>query len=475
MVHNEINPNTVCGRIKYKGIKMLKIHDSFDNLQSTANHRKKVAVIGSGISGLAAAWHLQYDCDVEIFESEEQIGGHSHTVKHMDEYGDHWIDMGFIVFNRPCYPNLVALFEALDVKHELADMSFGVSARGGNYEYSSLGVDGIIAQKSNLLSPRFYGMIFDIIRFNKNALSDFAKGKNLELSLGEYLQKGKYGKTFIEDHLLPQAAAIWSCTADKISEYPFASFVRFFSNHGLLQLKDRVLWRSVVGGAQTYLKKIATDFNGKIHVSCPIKNVIRHDNKVELFGMENSLGIYDDVIFATHTDVTAKIFNDAATSLEKEIIGTIKYSKNRVILHKDVNLMPKRRKAWAAWNYISNTKGLCVSYWMNILQRLETKQEYFVTLNPSIEIAPEKIIAERIFDHPIFDADALNAQRRIGEIQGVKNFWYCGAWQGYGFHEDGLQSGLAVAEAISGRKRPWDFDNSQNRLAYQMPHMVQNA
>ncbi len=438
------------------------------NTQNKIQNRKKVAIIGSGIAGLSCAWLLDKNCDVTIFESEAQIGGHSHSVNVGTTQNPLWVDMGFIVFNIPCYPNLVELFNEISAPHQLSDMSFAVSARDGAFEYSSLGLKGLFAQISNIFNPKMYQMIFDILRFNKNAPKDLAARNNANLRLGEYLSQNKYSQIFINDHLLPQAAAIWSCSSDEIMNYPFGAFIGFFENHGLLQIKDRILWRSVIGGAQAYVEKLMANFKGKIHTNCPIRSVKRENSKVTLFDTDNKSYKFDDIIFATHADITRKILGDEASEAEKAIFDNFTYTKNLVILHQDKNIMPRRRAAWASWNYLSRDDGnknqLCVSYYMNLLQCLQTNEDYFVTLNPIQNIDPIKTIKTLSFEHPYFDAKALAAQKQLPNIQGIKNTYYCGSYFGYGFHEDALQSGLLAAELVGGLKRPWEFDFTKSRI-----------
>lgn len=430
--------------------------------------KKQIAIIGSGIAGLSCAWLLDKSCDVTIFEAEAQIGGHSHSVNVASCENPLLIDMGFIVFNIPCYPNLVALFNHINAAHQLSDMSFAVSAHCGKFEYSSLGLKGLFAQIRNIFNPKMYQMIFDILRFNKEAPKDNFARENNALSLGEYLYQNKYSKVFIDDHLLPQAAAIWSCSSDEILNYPFGAFIGFFENHGLLQINDRILWRSVIGGAEAYLIKLMKDFKGKINTNCPIISIKRTKSKVTLFDANNKSYDFDEVVFATHADIARKILGEDASADEKAIFDNFTYTKNLVVLHQDENLMPKRKAAWASWNYISNNKSqngnLCVTYYMNLLQCLNIKQDYFVTLNPIYEIAPSKIIKSIVFEHPYFDKAALEAQKKLQNLQGQNNTYFCGSYFGYGFHEDALQSGLLAAELIGGIKRPWDFDFSKSRI-----------
>jgi len=433
--------------------------------------KPRVAVIGSGIAGLSCAWHLNNHCDVTVFESESQIGGHSHSVNVGTAAEPLWVDMGFIVFNEPCYPNLVALFEHLGVAHQLSDMSFGVSIDQGRLEYSSLGMRGLFAQARNLFRPRFLSLLYDIVRFYREAPKDLAARARQDYRLGDYLKDRNYGRAFIDDHLLPQAAAIWSTSAAQIMDYPFRAFIAFFENHGLLQIIDRILWRSVIGGAQAYLKELVKPFADRIRTASPVAGIERKGGSVTVVLASGERQTFDEVVFATHADVTLKILGEAATPAERRVLSAFRYTPNEVVLHTDDSFMPRRRAAWSSWNYRgerneTDDQQLCVTYWMNLLQVLKTKQNYFVTLNPTHNVDAGKTIKRIVFDHPLFDARAIKAQGELADLQGVNGLWFCGAYFGSGFHEDGLQSGLAVAEAITGVRRPWDFDWSKSRIQY---------
>ncbi len=450
---------------------MYTIPDSDGAFQRPGVARRKVAIIGSGIAGLSAAWHLNTHCDVTVYESEDRAGGHSHSVNVGSESDPLWIDMGFIVFNEPCYPNLVALFDHLGVSHQLSDMSFGVSIDKGSLEYSSLGLKGLFAQGRNLFRPRFLSLLYDIMRFYREAPRDTAARARDDYRLGDYLRDRNYGRAFIDDHLLPQAAAIWSTSAAQILDYPFRAFIAFFENHGLLQITDRILWRSVIGGAQAYLSELTRPFASCIRTNAAVNTVDRLPSGVVLTLRDGSQETFDEVVFATHADVTLKILGKTATPTEKRTLGAFTYTANEVVLHTDTSFMPNRKAAWSSWNYrgersASDEQQLCVTYWMNLLQVLKTQTDYFVTLNPTHPVAPAKTLKRVVFDHPLFDTAAIAAQAALPALQGVNRSWFCGAYFGSGFHEDGLQSGLAVAEAISGFRRPWNFDWSQSRIQY---------
>lgn len=443
----------------------------FDSSKSKQGTRRRIAIVGAGIAGLSAAWHLNNHADITVFESEPTIGGHSHSVNLGTQDVPLWLDMGFIVFNEPCYPNLTSLFDHIGVAHQLSDMSFGVSMDEGNLEYGSLGLKGIFAQKRNLLRPRFLTMLYDIVRFYREAPNDKVARARLDYSLGDYLKDHNYSRAFIDDHLLPQAAAIWSASVDEIMAYPISAFIAFFENHGLLKLTDRVLWRSVIGGAQAYVKKLIAPFADRILTNTAIVAVKRDESGVTLTDQHGQTHHFDEVVFATHADLTLKILGDKASEAERQSLSAFAYIPNRVVLHTDRNLMPKRKAAWSSWNYLGQSRGandraLCVSYWMNRLQVLNTDKDYFVTLNPIKPVAADHIIKEVVFSHPLFNAQALAAQKQLGTLQGANKSWFCGAYFGSGFHEDGLQSGLAVAEAISGVRRPWEFDWSKSRIDY---------
>lgn len=436
---------------------------SESNTQSTAAP-PRVAIVGSGISGLSAAWALQSQYDLTIFEAANRIGGHTNTVMFDAPEGPVPVDTGFIVYNQPNYPNLTALLSLLGVASNTTRMNFSVSARHRNVEYASHGFSGLFADLRNLVRPRFYSMLADIMRFYKQA-PQLATTED-DQSIGDFLRENGYGDTFVTDHLLPMAAAIWSCPVGTILEFPARSLAKFFVNHGLVELGTPFEWASIDGGSASYIPPLIEGFKNRIKTDTEIVSAVRQAGKVHLTTRAGDTEVFDKVIFACHAPQSAAIVKDQDRQ-EQKILSAFQTQPNRAILHTDTRLMPKRKRAWAAWNYISeqaDNPTLAVTYWMNRLQRLNTQTDCFVTLNPATRPADNKVIAEFDYHHPVFDGAATQSQSDIWDIQGRGNIWYAGAWLGYGFHEDGLQAGLAVAEEMSDWRRPWPFDRAQERL-----------
>ena len=416
----------------------------------------RIAVIGSGIAGLSAAWLLSYDYDVTVFEADRRPGGHSNTV--MTPAGDA-VDTGFIVYNDWTYPNLIQLFDHLGVKNFASKMSFAVSLHQGGLEYSGNGLKGLFAQKSNLFRPRFHRMWRDILRFYREAPADLAAGKLYQISLDNYLVENHYSQGFIEDHLLPMGAAIWSGSMEGMKSFPAESFVRFFRNHGLMLLKDRPQWRTVKGGSWAYVNKLTQATPASFRMSCPVHKIRQQGDKIEVTFAQGETELYDHVILGCHSDQALKMLQDA-TPQERSILGALPYQTNIAYLHQDTSLMPRRKSVWSSWNYMGERElhvgsASSITYWMNNLQDIPEKRPYFVTLNPLTPPDEKKIIAQFDYQHPVFDMNALKAQSRIGQIQGNRGIWFCGAYSGFGFHEDGLASGLSVAEHLGGGRRPW--------------------
>lgn len=427
-----------------------------------------IAVVGAGISGLSAAWLLSQRHRVTLYEREPRLGGHSHTVDAPSPEGPLPVDTGFIVYNERNYPNLTALFAHLGVATRPTDMSFGVSIDGGRLEYASHGLATLFAQKRNVFSPRYWGMLGDLVRFYREA-PGHACGLEAGLtSLGDYLCQQGYGRAFQDDHLLPQAAAIWSASARDIREFPAAAFIRFCENHGLLRLKvsERPRWRTVVGGSRAYVRRLAAALDGGVRLAQGVRAVRRTASGPVVIDARGEASRHDRVVIAAHADQALAML-DQPGAAETEILGAFRYTPNRAVLHGDVSLMPRRRACWSAWNYVGRrgqAGALCVSYWMNALQGLPEHTPLFVTLNPVAEPRPETVVHEAIYEHPLFDAAALRAQRRLWTLQGAGGVWFCGAYFGSGFHEDGLQAGLAAAEAAGGVRRPWAVADASGRI-----------
>ena len=432
------------------------------------NNEKHVAVIGSGIAGLSAAWLISQSTRVTLYESDGRLGGHANTVDVPTRHGSISVDTGFIVYNEKNYPNLVGLFNELGVVTQESDMSFAASLQGGKLEYSGTGLSGLLSQKRNLLRPRFWAMLKDILRFYREAPQTLNDPTASRESLGRYLDQNGYSEAFISDHLLPMGAAIWSSSADEMRAYPLAAFVRFFVSHGLMEIKNRPKWRTVTGGSRNYVDKLRAAFKGEIKLNAHVTRVERRNDQILITDSAGFTKTYSDVVIACHSDQALSLLADP-TKQERDLLGAIRYTKNLAVLHSDESLMPKRKSAWSSWNYLTsgdnNNHRPCVTYWMNRLQNIPPNAPLFVTLNPDRKVNEAKVYDRFEYDHPLFDEAALKAQKALWSLQGNQNTWFCGAYFGYGFHEDGLQSGLAVAEALCNVKRPWHFDQSDSRIS----------
>jgi predicted NAD/FAD-binding protein len=420
-----------------------------------------IAVIGSGISGLSAAWLLSKGHTVTLFESDTRIGGHSHTV----DVGPQPVDTGFIVYNEVTYPNLTAMFAHLNVPTKPAEMTFAVSLDDGRLEYSGTGLSGLFAQRRNLVSPRFWAMLRDLVRFYNQAPGDVSRLPLI--SLDEYLGMAGYGTAFRDDHLYPMAAAIWSTPAAKVGDYPAEAFVRFCANHGLLKLTGRPTWRTVDGGSRAYVERLTQSFADQIVTGQPVHRVKRVDGGIEIVHGDGAISHFDHVMIATHADQALAMLDDPSPN-ERELLGAFRYSQNEAVLHTDSTLMPKLRRVWSSWNYMTSCRGpakqLSVTYWMNRLQDIPDSNPLFVTLNPMKQPLESKVISREIYEHPVYDIPAIAARDRLWSLQGTRNTWFCGAYFGAGFHEDGLQAGLAAAEALGGIRRPWTVMGESSRI-----------
>ena len=443
----------------------------------SGGERLNVAVVGSGIAGLSAAWLLSERHNVTLFEADNRLGGHAHTAEAPGLRGPVPVDTGFIVYNEGNYPNFTALLAHLGVPSLNADMSLSVSLDDGAFEYSSFGLGGIFAQTRNILSPRFWKLLLDIERFFRTAPRDLERLEANATPLDDYLAAKGYGAAFRDDHLLPQAAAIWSTPLDQIGAYPAASLIRFFQNHGMMTITGRGLWRTVEGGSRAYVSKLTAAFRGEARKGVRVAGVRRDANGVELRLAGGGRERFDQVVMATHGDTALSLLEDASAD-EKRLLGCFRYSRNMIALHTDPVLMPKRRRAWCSWNHIGRRdapgEGAC-TYWMTRLQSLADAPDLFVTLNPNKEIAADKLIKTEVYEHPLFDAGAIAAQQEIWDIQGARRTWFCGSYLGHGFHEDALQSGLSVAEQLGGVRRPWTVADESGRIHVREPALAEAA
>ncbi len=429
--------------------------------------RLRIAVIGSGISGLSAAWLLSQKHHVTLIEAANTPGGHSNTVDVDVDGRDVAVDTGFIVYNPPAYPNLTALFRHLDVPTAASDMSFAVSLDGGHYEYAGADLIQLVGQARNLLSLDHWRLIRDIPRFFQTAMARMPE-LGEDVTLGQYLQEEGYSDAFRDRHLLPMAGAIWSAAPGDMLDYPARSFLKFFSNHGLLKMTNRPLWRTVKGGSREYVSRILRDGRFDTRLNTPIRSVRRQAGGVNVECVRGEAQIFDQVVIAAHADQALAMLADPLPE-ESRLLSAFRYSRNRAILHRDARLMPRRRRLWSSWNYLAGTSSgatatSAVTYWMNKLQPLSTTRDLFVSLNPLEEPAIDKVLAEFDYSHPIFDPPAMRAQRELWSIQGQNRVWFCGAHLGSGFHEDGIQSGLAVAEQLGKVRRPWNVADESGRI-----------
>ncbi len=435
--------------------------------ETPMDQRLSIAVIGTGIAGLSAAWLLNQNHEVTVYEKDTHIGGHCNTIIVPNGKISTAIDTGFIVYNEANYPNLTRLFEVLGVATKESNMSFSASIGGGRFEYSGANLNGLLGQRLNVGRPKFWRMIRDIKRFYKEAPRLLENPLANEVTLDAYLIEEGYSSEFIENHLLPMGAAIWSTTAHDIKNYPAQAFIRFFQSHGLFNLIGRPMWRTVEGGSHQYVKKLIKTFQHRIRTE-GARAIERIANGIIVTSDTGNVDKYDHVILATHADQAFKLLKDPDLE-EKALLQPWKYTTNRAILHSDSSLMPKRRHVWSSWNFIGDVTGrkstLCVTYWMNRLQNLTVNGDFFVTLNPISDPDKRLFIQEIEYTHPYFDSQALLSQKQLWSLQGRRRTWFCGSYFGYGFHEDALQSGLAVAETLGEVRRPWKVPKQESRIA----------
>ena len=442
------------------------------------NKNRQVAVVGSGIGGASAAWLLREHADVTLFEAERRFGGHTSTATVDDPRGPIAIDTGFMVFNRPNYPLLSSLFDHLDISTYPTDMSFSASIDNGRLEYAGTDFNGLFGQRRNLLNPSFWRLLSNIVSFNRQGHQALQRDIDPSLTLDRFLDQAGLSQKFRDHYLYPMAAAIWSCPRDQIGQFPALTFLRFFSNHGLIQLNDRPQWHTVEGGSSTYMRRLIDDLGERAVGGQAVKKVIRRDSGVDVVRADGRIGHFDDVVLACHSDQALALLESPAPS-ESAVLSAIPYQSNRVLLHRDPALMPKQRRVWSSWNYLSDQQGdaaraVAVTYWMNSLQRLDTAQDYFVSLNPLRDPQPDTVVAEYEYHHPVFSLDALTAQKQLHRIQGRDGIWFAGAWTGYGFHEDGMRSGVEVAQAL-GASVPWREQVAASRELTLVPQLVKKA
>ena len=412
----------------------------------------KIAVIGSGISGLSSAYYLSKKHKVDLFEKQDRFGGHSYTLDiKLNEKEKVAVDAGFMVFNKITYPNLINFFKENDIEIEKSDMSFSVSVKGTNIEYCGKGLNGIFSNRGNLLNLKFIKMFFEIINFYKRC--EKLNSNNIEkITLGEYLTKIGKSKYFIDYHIIPMVSAIWSMPPFEASQMPLTFFLSFFKNHGLFKLKDRPQWYTVTNRSKTYVDKILSKVSGEYFKNYEINKIIRDNNGVKVYyGSENEFFNYDKVVLASHADESLKIISDI-TNKEREILSNFKYKPNKAVIHSDENLMPLNKNAWCSWNSSlnpDNKEQSSVTYWLNQLQNLKTDKNIFLTINPFVEISSDKIYHKIDFTHPYYDEKALQNQSNLNTIQNTNNTLFAGSYFGYGFHEDGIKSSIEMLKTLN--------------------------
>lgn len=414
----------------------------------------RVAVIGTGVSGLGAAYLLHQDHDLVIYEKNDYLGGHGRTIDVPVKEGVLAVDTGFIVFNDWNYPNLLGLFDEIRVPYQKSDMSFGVSIDDGWLEYSS---GSLFAQRKNILRPQYWRMLLDVFKFNKQALAYIEKDPSI--TLGNCLEQLKMGPWFKRYYILAMGAAIWSCPVETIMQFPAQTFLRFFKNHGLLSINKRPQWYTVTGGSREYIKLLTAPFADCIILGNGAARVIQHGDQYEVIDVKGGKREFDHVIFACHADQALALLEQPTVD-EQSVLSSFDYQRNHIVVHSDASYMPQHKQCWASWVYLSeqqedNNQDISLSYWMNNLQSLKTETPIIITLNPARRPKESLIINEHNFSHPIFDYKAIVAQDKMKSIQGQRNLWFCGAYQRYGFHEDGLLSAVNVVKRLGGTI-PWE-------------------
>ncbi|MEZ5967026.1 MAG: FAD-dependent oxidoreductase [Planctomycetota bacterium] len=414
----------------------------------------RLAIVGSGISGLTAAHHLHHQHDLVLFEAAQRLGGHTHTIDVEWHGRRHAVDTGFIVFNRQTYPHFSALLDDLGVTTRPTTMSFSVRCDRTGLEYNGTNWNGIFAQRRNLLRPRFLRMLRDIARFHRISLAELP-ALPTDLSLGAFLDRREFGRELVQHYVVPMGAAIWSARPERILDFPAATFLRFLANHGMLSIDERPTWRTVAGGSQTYVERMVAPFAHKIRRNAPVAEIRRDHDGVWVRTAGSAPERFDGAIIATHSDQALRVLADPSAA-ERAVLAAIPYQANDAVLHRDASVLPRARRAWAAWNYVvprHERTRVAVTYEMNILQGLDAGIPLCVTLNQDDRIDPDKVFARIPYHHPVFDAAGIAAQARWHELAGHRRTWFCGAYWRYGFHEDGVVSGLRVVEDLRARRQ----------------------
>jgi uncharacterized protein len=407
----------------------------------------EIAVVGTGISGLAAAYLLSSEHDICVYEASDYVGGHVNTVSVSMDDTDYEIDTGFIVYNDKTYPNFIKLMDRLGVSSQSTSMSFSVKCDKSGLEYNGTSLNGLFAQRINLLKPSFLSMVRDILKFNREAKS-FLKESTEEITFGEFLKRGQYSSELRENYAIPMASAIWSAKPKVIEGSSFRFFAEFFENHGMLNVEDRPQWKVIKGGSKQYVLPLIDSFKERIYLNSPVQKIARRSDGVEIINKNGDSKIFDRVVIATHSDQALGMIENP-TKNEREILEAIPYQKNIAVLHWDSSVLPNERRAWASWNYRILVKPMeesTVTYNMNMLQTLNSEKTFCVSLNMEDSIDPDKVIKKIIYHHPIYNTDSIAAQKRHQEIDGADRIHFCGAYWGFGFHEDGLKSALAVCQ-----------------------------
>lgn len=413
----------------------------------------KIAVVGSGISGLTAAYVLSRKHEVHVFEAGDYIGGHTHTVPVKVESGSYFIDTGFIVFNDWTYPNFIKLMNQIGVAWQESSMSFSVKSESSGLEYNGTDLNGLFAQRKNLISPRFYKMIFDILRFNKEAMALVGNPIADGLTLGEFLLQNKYSLEFKNNYIVPMGAAIWSASTKQMEDFPLGYFIQFFKNHGMISVNERPVWRVIKGGSHSYIKPLVQSFEERIRLNSPVRKVKRLERGVQVSFSEKGEQreeFFDEVVFASHSNQTLTMI-DSPSGEEENILSCFAYQANDTVLHTDTSVLPSSQRAWAAWNYWIPEKeksNVAVTYNMNILQGIKAPETFCVSLNMTEQINSRKVLGRFVYDHPVYTKAAVSAQSEWQKVSGKDRLHFCGAYWGFGFHEDGVKSGLRVAASF---------------------------